>query len=224
MPDTHILLVSDIHLGSRMCQTDRILSLLEKSRFDALVINGDLFDSDKAKKLTPEHWQVVARLAEIAARKPVFLIGGNHGRDLDTIAKRIGITVQDDYAFTLAGTRFLCIHGDEFDPFVKHMPLTSEIFSQIFYLIQRVNGPRQRSSMFIKKLSKHILRVSTRTRRLAFKRGKARNVNVIICSHTHVPHVETKDDVLYINSGSFCESPSTYVTISKTGKAELCEV
>jgi predicted phosphodiesterase len=56
------------------------------------------------------------------------------------------------------------------------------------------------------------------------KRGRSHNADIIICSHTHIPHSSTKDEVLFLNSGSFCNDPSTYITIDKNGRVELCEI
>lgn len=216
--------MSDFHLGARFCRVDKILELLKKDGFDTLIINGDLFDSNTTNKLTDKHWQVLALLQEIAKKHKVLLVGGNHGRKLDPLAKKIGIELRDEYAFTVSGKRFLCLHGDEFDMFVKHLPLTSELFSRLFFLVQKVSGKKQKLSVLAKMVTKKVLGIPRRQERLALARGATESANVVICSHTHIPHLETKDGILFINSGSFCDTPSTYVTISKDGKAELREI
>ena len=224
MPEYHTLVMSDFHLGSKVCRADKILKVLERNDFDTLVVNGDLFDSNTTKKLSKKHWEVLSRLAEIAKTRKVLLIGGNHGRKLDHIAKDIGIEIREEYAFAVSKKQFLCLHGDEFDIFVKYFPFTSDMFGRLYYLIQKLAGRKQKVSVMTKLLSKKILRISPRQKRLAIERGKADRISVVICSHTHIPYLETKDGVLFINTGSFCSVPSTYVTISKDGVTELKEI
>jgi len=153
-----------------------------------------------------------------------FLVGGNHGRELDTLARRIGLRVIDNHAFTVGKRNFLCLHGDEFDIFIKYLPMTSKLFAWLYIFIQRFGGKKQRVSIFIKRLSKIILGLDRSQKRLALRKGAKQHANVVICSHTHIPHVDTRNDILFVNSGSFCDNPCNYVTIDKSGLVELREV
>lgn len=216
--------MSDLHLGSKICRADKILQLLREAHFDTLIINGDLFDSDSTHRLTSQHWEILSSLSAIAEHKKVLLVGGNHGRELDLIPRKMNIEVLDEYAFSIGNRQFLCLHGDEFDTFTRHLPGTTKLFSRIFNLIQTAGNEKQRFSMMIKRASKRIMGTSRRQRRLALKRGALEHVDVVICSHTHLPHVAKKNGVLFINSGSFCDDPSTYITINKEGITRLEEM
>ncbi len=221
----HTLLISDIHIGSKICRTDKIIELLKTARFKTLVINGDLFDTEVTKSFDDKHWQLVSLITEIAKTRKVILVGGNHGRNLDHLARNMGIDIVDDLAFTIGQNKFLCLHGDMFDPFVTHLPNITRAFGDMFYVIQHMNRDNQSSSMFIKRLSKRVLGVSShRQQRLATHHALQRGANIVICSHTHLPYTGSKDGVLYINSGSFCDNPSTYVTIDNSGNANLEKV
>ena len=224
MTDCHILVMSDIHLGSRVCRADKVLELLKKTEFDILIVNGDLFDSNKTRKLTQKHWEVISTLSNIAKDRKVMLVGGNHGRELDVLAKEIGMEIKNEHAFILGNNRFLCLHGDEFDILVKYLPTVSDLFGRLYYLIQKLDGKNQRASVFMKLLTKKVLGVPRRQERLALRRGAASGAQVVICSHTHIPHIDSKNGILFINSGSFCDIPATYVSITKDGKAELMEI
>lgn len=224
MPDCHTLIISDIHLGSRVCRPDKVLELLRGSKFKNLIINGDLFDSADTEKMTPEHWEVLALISDIAKTHPSILVGGNHGRELDKRVKKMGIRLADNHAFMVGDRKFLCLHGDEFDMFIKYLPRTSKVFTQLYYFIQRLGGKKQRVSIFLKRVLKIILGISNRQKRLALKEGSKEQANVVICSHTHIPHVDKSTDILFVNSGSFCNDPSTYITIDKSGLVELREI
>ena len=216
--------MSDLHLGSRVCRRDKIISVLKNIEFHTLVINGDLFDSNDTEKLTDKDFEILEMLRKIAQNHTVLLIGGNHGRKLDVLAEDLGIEIRNEYAFTLGENRFLCFHGDEFDLFVKHFPMTSAMFGKLYYLIQKLSTKKQKGPVMVKMIMKKILRVPRRQERLALKHGAARGAQVVICSHTHIPHMETKNGILFINSGSFCDNPSNYVAISPTGETELVGV
>jgi len=221
----HTLLVSDIHIGSKICRTDKIINLLKTAQYKTLIINGDLFDSEVTKSFDNMHWQLVSLISKVAKTRKVIMVGGNHGRKLDSLARNMGIEIMDHHTFAIGPNKFLCMHGDQFDPFVTYLPRTTYIFTHIFYIIQHINKRNQNSSMFIKRLSKRILGVSShRQQKLATHQAIRRNANVVICSHTHLPYTNSKGNVLYINSGSFCDNPSTYVTIDHAGNAKLKKI
>jgi UDP-2,3-diacylglucosamine pyrophosphatase LpxH len=224
MPDCHTLIISDIHLGSRVCRAEKVLLLLRQAKFKILVINGDLFDGNDTYKLNAKHWDILTMIADIAKKQPVFLVRGNHGRSLDKFIGKLGVEVKDDYSFSIGEDKLLCLHGDEFDMYVKHIPVSSSIGTYLYYLLQAVGGEKQRIPMLIKRASKHLLRIQTRQQKLAMKHAADNGASVIICSHTHLPHEDMQDGIRFINSGSFCDNPCSYVTVSRNGQAELCRV
>lgn len=77
------LILSDIHLGSRNCNSQALLQLLETERFDRLILNGDTVNSVNLKKLRPEHWQILARLRSIGKSRELIVIRGNHDHEED---------------------------------------------------------------------------------------------------------------------------------------------
>ncbi|MDE1975622.1 MAG: metallophosphoesterase family protein [Patescibacteria group bacterium] len=225
MSECHTLLISDIHLGSKVCQADKVLWVLRETKFKDLIINGDLFDTNSTEHFDGKHWEIVMAISEIAEKHSAVLVGGNHGRKLDSLAKKMGLRIYDNHAFGVGGRRFLCLHGNEFDVFVRYMPNISDFFTWLYYFIQRFGGQKQRVSMFLKRFSKHILGVSRLQQKRAIEFGTAMNANVVICSHTHLPHVSRQaNGLLFVNSGSFCAHPCNYVTIDRSGKVELKEV
>jgi len=220
----HTLIISDLHLGSRICRTDKIMSVLNDFNFKNLIINGDLFDTNTTTKFKENHWHILSKISSLAEHKNVLLVGGNHGRRLDPLAEKMGITIVEHYSFKIGDKRFLCLHGDEFDMYVRNLPITSDLFTKIYYLIQQVGGKKQSLSMIVKRASKQILGISRRQQRLALEYGRMHNANVIICSHTHIPHMSKEDENVFLNTGSFCDNPSTFITIEKNGAMQLHEL
>jgi len=224
MLDCHTLVISDMHLGSKIRRADKILAVLNETDFKALIINGDLFDSDDIGRLNKVDWEILNTLSSLSKNHKIFLIGGNHGRKLDKLAKKLGVRLENELDFSIGNRHFLCFHGDEFDAFLRHLPLATEVFTRLYYAIQELDSDKQRISMILKKLSKKILGISKRQQKKAVELGHLRHATVVICSHTHLPYVAAEDGVLFINSGSFCADPCTYVIISKAGKVELKEI
>ena len=85
-----ILALSDIHLGSPICQADLTLEILEKENYDTLVICGDLLDSYNIHRLCKKQWKVLSTLRKISKNKKCIFIKGNHDKDLETISVLIG--------------------------------------------------------------------------------------------------------------------------------------
>ena len=74
------LVISDVHIGSKGCQTDAILNLL-KEKYDRYILVGDIIDGwlfKKYKKFSYEHTKVIRRLLKLSKNKEIIWIAGNH--------------------------------------------------------------------------------------------------------------------------------------------------
>ena len=204
-------------------RAEKIIEILKKNQFEILIVNGDLFDTNEtrnSKKTLGNNRKYLGK----SQRDTKCFLSAATTEEIRHFGGEIGMELQNEYAFTLGDNRFLCLHGDEFDMFVKHLPLTKRFFARLYYLIQKISGKKQKTPVVAKMLMKKILGIPRRQERLALKRGATDGSNVVICSHTHIPHMETKNGILFINSGSFCDNPSNYVAISSNGETELVGV
>jgi predicted phosphodiesterase len=52
-----ILCLSDIHLGSPICQAELTLKILEETQYDKLIICGDILDSYNIHRLCKKQWK-----------------------------------------------------------------------------------------------------------------------------------------------------------------------
>jgi UDP-2,3-diacylglucosamine pyrophosphatase LpxH len=75
------LILSDVHLGSKHCQTHRLLDVLDREPFDRLILNGDTLHSLHLGKMRDEHWELLTRFRDLAREREVILIRGNHDHD-----------------------------------------------------------------------------------------------------------------------------------------------
>jgi len=205
-----ILCVSDIHLGSPVCKADKLLKLLEEP-WTEIIINGDLMDSGHFKRYTKKHWEVLKTLRKLSKKIPVRLIEGNHDENSFVLCDILGLDfVQNHKVF--AGERIIWFeHGHRFDFFIKKHPFLTEIASQLYYLIQRLDT-RSVVCSRIKKSSKSWLDASRVVADRALKFAKNEGFTDIVCGHVH-QHGIVDDGVRYWNTGTFCDSPSFYLVI-----------
>ena len=114
------LIISDLHIGSKGCKTDKILELLKNESYQRYILVGDIIDGwlfTKYKKFSYEHTRVIRRLLKISKNKEIIWISGNHDEFLRKyIPIELGnIKVVNEF---IEDGVWYC-HGDEFDGIVK---------------------------------------------------------------------------------------------------------
>jgi len=116
------LFISDVHLGTKGCQADRLLDFLRHHDADTIYLVGDIVDGWQLRSswYWPQaHNDVVQKLLR-QARKGVRIVyvPGNHDEFLrDYYGVHFGgVEVVEHAVHTGAdGRRYLVIHGDHFD-------------------------------------------------------------------------------------------------------------
>jgi len=77
----------------------------------------------------------------------------------------------------------------------------------------------------IKRLSKIILGVARRQKRLALKEeGQGECERSHLLAYPYALRRHGNNGLLFVNSGSFCDYPSTYIAIDKSGLVALNEI
>lgn len=217
------LLCSDFHLGSKVCQSNKILELLNKYDFETLIFAGDLIDSYHLQRLSKEHWKVLGELRKISKKHECIWIVGNHDVNEEIISILLGFEFVKDYKFNIKNKSFYVIHGDKFDNFVHGRPLLTEIASFFYYNLQKIDR-KQRVSRWVKSKSKTWIGAARKMSDNLISYGRNNGYDVIIAGHSHIPEIYHKDDICYINCGSQCEIPCTHVIIFENGEIELKEI
>ena len=74
--------MSDLHLGSRQSQTDKILKFLEENEMETLILNGDIIDGWAIRsngKWTNDCTRIIRKIIKLSEGKTkVIYIRGNH--------------------------------------------------------------------------------------------------------------------------------------------------
>ena len=136
MPAQTLVVLSDAHIGAAPVAVESaLLDFLDAvpSLGDSLLVNGDLFQFWFAyRQVIPRRaFPVAARVAALARRVPVLIVGGNHDRWGDAFwAEQPGIRY-DPHAlrFDAGGRRIHALHGDGLPPRTGIRPLLQRLVS-----------------------------------------------------------------------------------------------
>jgi len=114
------LVISDLHIGSKGCKTEKVLDLLRDESYERYILVGDIIDGwlfKKYKKFSYDHTKVIRRLLKLSKDREIIWIAGNHDEFLRKyLPLELGnIKVVDEWVEY--GTWFC--HGDKFDGIVQ---------------------------------------------------------------------------------------------------------
>lgn len=211
------IVISDIHLGSSVCQA-RLLSELLKSlesglvQTKRLVINGDLFDDWDFRRLKKSHWKVLSHIRKVAEVSEVVWIRGNHDGPAEIISHLIGVDFLDEYEMESGGKRILFLHGDRFDSFIAKRPILTKLADNLYRLVQRLDRSFHLARL-LKHGSKTFLRCSEQIRDRAKSYAGSRGFDAVVCSHVHMEMEDLSEPVAYYNTGCWTECPSSYISV-----------
>ncbi len=240
-PQRHFpsLFLSDLHLGSRACRDEELLSFLQGHTADVIYLVGDIIDTwlPLGAHWTPAQHQVLAILFD-RARNGTRLVytPGNH----DAFFRRfignhmLGIEVVDRIVHQAAdGRRYLVVHGDEGDVFDRNFPrlsrLGTRIDSGVRGLIAWVNQQRAKlgwaksnlAETLVKGFNDIVRTMDAFEPRLA-DIARAHGTDGIICGHFHKPALNSDHGVAYANCGDWVENATALVETS-SGRLRLID-
>ena len=206
------VVISDLHLGSEVCQARLLEEFLEWVVFQTreLVINGDIFDDLNFKRLTKRHFACLKIIRRNSDRDDLRLtwIRGNHDGPADIVSHIVGVEIRDEYVYRNDSLALLILHGDQFDTFTTYYPWLTEIACGVFYYIQKWVPHRLRAcGGCASRITKRWQRNSELIERRAAEYARSRGYRYVTCGHTHLPLASEVDGVHYFNSGTWIEPP-----------------
>ena len=183
------IVISDLHLGSDVCQAKLLEEFLiwavEHCR--ELVINGDIFDDLNFKRLTKRHFACLKVIRRNSDRDDFRLVWvrGNHDGPADIVSHIVGVEILDEYVYDNGQVQLLIMHGDQFDTFTTAYPLLTEVACGVFYFIQKYMP--HRAARWIRRISKRWQRNSQLVESRAIEYAEGRGFRFVTCGHTHLP-------------------------------------
>ncbi len=218
------LFVSDVHLGARGCQAERLLDFLRYHDADTIYLVGDIVDGWQLK--TGWYWpqahndvvQKLLRNGRKGAR--MIYIPGNHDEFLrDYYGTHFGgIEVTETAVHVAAdGRRYLVIHGDLFDVVIRHARwlalLGDKAYDAAILVNTAFNKVRRRLGLTYWSLSqwaklkvKNAVSFIGEFEKALVAEAHRHDVDGVICGHIHHATMHDKFGIRYINCGDWVES------------------
>jgi len=221
--------LSDIHLGTKGCQADKLLDFMRCYDAETIYLVGDIVDGWQLK--TSWYWpqahnnvvQKLLRKARKGAR--IIYIPGNHDEFLrDYYGTHLGgiEVVEDAIHIAANGKRYLVVHGDLFDVVIRHARwlalLGDKAYDFAIWLNTRFNAIRRALGLTYWSLSQWAkLKVKNAVNFIGeFERALAgeahrRGADGVICGHIHYAVIREDRGFCYINCGDWVESCTAVV-------------
>jgi UDP-2,3-diacylglucosamine pyrophosphatase LpxH len=214
------IIISDIHLGSGVCESKQLYNFLELvyNKTNKLIINGDFFDNLDFRRLKKNHWKILSLLRRMSKYVEIVWIRGNHDGDAELISHLIGLDFKDEYIFHSNDRNILCLHGDRFDDFIYKYPKTTKIADLAYRTLQRID--KRFLPQFLKNRSKIYLRCTEHMINSSRNYALSKDADIVCLGHTHHPMIDKDHAVWYANSGCWTEKSCSYLQI-KDGEVEL---
>lgn len=231
--------LSDLHLGTNSCQSDKLLGFLKIVSCDNLFLVGDIIDFwalHNGSKWTVNHNTIIQKFLKKARYGTnIVYIPGNHD---DAIRDYCGmvfgdIKVERDYIYTLiSGKKVFITHGDDYDIVTKYHKWLAKLgdvsysvllrLNRWFLYIMRVCGYNSRFSLsqFIKYKVKEAVNFISDYEETVVNSIKHMNIDGVITGHIHHPEIRQIDGIDYYNCGDGVESCSALVETT-TGEIKI---
>jgi len=205
------LIVSDTHIGSRFCKKDDLIKLLKQSKYDQLILNGDIIEFLKIPTFTP---LVIDLLNSVDFTKEIIYIIGNHDISLRGFVGKAFQNVKfvNEYCFEEAGRVFKIEHGDKYESGIVHSRQMMKLISVFQDMLEKVFNINLSAWYSTLKFNRR------KVKRLWDIMDLNNGVDVLVVGHTHVPEVliwidEEESIKTYVNTGDWV-SHATYVEIN----------
>lgn len=222
-----VLFLSDLHLGSRACREEMLLSFLERHSADTIYLVGDIIDTwMPARHWTPVQQRILGLLfARARTGSRIVYTPGNH----DAFFRRfigevmLGVEIVDRLIHSSAdGTRYLVVHGDEGDIFELRFPRLSRVLARVDGMFRgsvagwnRLRGalgfaPSGLADRVVKLFNDMARACDAFEERLS-QLARDQGADGIICGHFHKPALHGSHGVTYANCGDWVENATALV-------------
>ena len=217
--------MSDLHLGARQSQTDKIIKFLEENQADKLILNGDIIDGWALKgngKWTKDCTKIFSKFMKMSEKDTkVVYIRGNHDDFLkDFIPFKLNnIRIVRKYVHNgIDGRKYFCFHGDVLDFVIMEARWLAVIGGWSYDIVIKFNTiynkirkwfklPYHSLANTIKQSVKGAINFVSDFEDNAKGLTKQKGYDVAVCGHIHHPKLEND----YMNSGDFCENSTCLV-------------
>lgn len=217
------LFISDVHLGSRGSNSNKLIEVLKKYEPENIFIIGDFIDGWLLRRrwYWNNNFTLLIRKLILLSVKGVNIVyvTGNHDeflREFTPFRFNENIVIVDEYIWD----QYYISHGDLYDGVVKLKWLGKlggigyELAILIDRLLKKI-GFKRSFSKWVKTTVKDAIKFVTNFENQLSFQAKQRNCVGVICGHIHTPVIKDViigDKVIqYINCGDWIENNSYIV-------------
>lgn len=219
------IIMSDLHLGARQSQTDKILKFIGENSAEKLILNGDIIDGWALKgngKWSKENTKIFRKFMKMSEKgTEVIYIRGNHD---DFLKPFIPFTlnniriVRKYVHIGVDGRTYFCFHGDVLDFVIMKARWLAVIGGWSYDFVIKLNTvynyirkkfklPYHSLANTIKQSVKGAINFVSDFEQNAKGLTKQKGYDVAVCGHIHYPKLDND----YMNSGDFCENSTCLV-------------
>jgi len=223
------IFLSDIHLGTKGCQAERLASFLKHHTCDRLYLVGDIVDGWRMRSSIywPQaHINVLRRFLTLAKRgTEVIYVTGNHDEFLRKYSPLTlgNLQLVDEAVHVTADQRRLfVVHGDEYDVVTRYHRWVAFLgdagYTLLLALNRHLNGLRSRFgygywslSAWIKYRVKRAVSYIGEFEQALAHQCRKEGYDGVICGHIHHAEIRDVDGITYLNCGDWVESCTALV-------------
>lgn len=235
------IFLSDIHLGTRGCQADRLLDFLREFESDHLFLIGDIVDfwaMGRSIQWSAKQNTVVQKILRRARHgEKVVFIPGNHDEAMREYSGTLfgDILIAFEWLHVTAdGKRLLLTHGDQFDQVTRHHRWLAILGDAGYDLLVRLNGWLSwwRRTLgiggywslagYAKRKVKSAVTFIFDFEDSVIRSVRDRGLNGVVCGHIHSAAIKEVGELLYVNCGDWVDS-CTAIVEHLDGRLELVE-
>ena len=221
--------ISDIHLGTKGCNTELLIDFLDHTDSETMYLVGDIIDGWRLKKKfywPASHNDIVWRILKRARRGTrIVYIPGNHDEMIRPFSgMKFGDVEIQRAAFhtTADGRQLMVLHGDEFDTVMLAHRWLAFIGDAAYHLMMKLNNwvasARKRLGLpywSISKAAKHKVKNAvefiSHYEEVVARAAAERGVDGVVCGHIHTAEIRQFDGIEYYNDGDWVEGCNALV-------------
>lgn len=231
--------LSDIHLGTRACQAERLLAFMREYESEYLYLVGDIIDLWAMKRTVywpPAHNTIVQKVLRMARHHTkVYFVPGNHDEALrEYIGMSFGAVdiVADHVHVTADGKRLWVMHGDQYDQVTtchRWISVLGDVSYTVLVQINRllslsrrklgIGGHWSLADYAKRNVLKAVAYIGD-FETVAVRAAAHKKVDGVVCGHIHTAALKSIEGIAYFNCGDWVDSCTALVE-HMDGRMEL---
>ncbi len=224
------LFLSDIHLGTRACQSERLLAFMREYESEYLYLVGDIVDLWAMKRTVywpPAHNTIVQKILRMARHHTkIYFIPGNHD---EALRQYVGMSfgavdiVADHVHITVDGKRLWVMHGDQYDQVTtchRWISVLGDVSYTVLVHINRllslsrrklgIGGHWSLADYAKRNVLKAVAYIGD-FETVAVRAAAHKKMDGVICGHIHTAALKSIEDIRYYNCGDWVDSCTALV-------------